>query len=611
MLMRFGGISALVSAMSAVILAFAVPAAATESRTFDYDALGRMVGQVSDGTVNDNNSRTYCYDQAGNRTRVDANQSGALSTATCPASVYTTSNLWVEDVTVTEGIVLAFTITRSGNTTGVVSASYATSNGSATAPGDYTGISGSVTFAAGETTKTISVASIEDALFEQDETVTMALSSPVGAALVDGVGTGTITDNDAALAIYLTVADAEAVEGSPINFVVARTGNTSVSSTVNYYTTDYTAFSYVGPDYANTSGTLAFAAGETSKIVSVVTGNDSENEYFESFYLILDNPSVNSIINDSAGLGTIIDNDLTALLSVSDAIVTEGGALSFVVSRTGYTTIAVTAEYETLNGSAVAPGDYATTAGTVSFASGQTSATVVVPTIDDSAIEGTESLTLWMPYRSMGAHILDESGAGTILDNDASPATLTIADATVTEGGTLSFTVTRGGNTAIAASAIYTTSNGTAIAPGDYASASGTVSFAAGETSKTILVATIDDAAVESAEGLTVTLSGPSANVTISDGSGAGTINDNDVVGLMPLTDTSYWPFVGNVLPAHASAYFCVRGFEPTGDEYQVCYTTGGVPVFDAYTYAGPFFANGYSRSASGVLQVAPGNYGQ
>ena len=149
-------------AVSAVILCEAATHA-TETKTYTYDALGRLIGQVADGSVNDNDARTYCYDSAGNRTRVTSNETGVLSTASCPAPAYTTANLWVDDQTVTEGGMLTFSIRRTGNTAGTASVAYATTNATAIAPGDYAGVSGTVSFAAGETTKTVSVTTLDDA----------------------------------------------------------------------------------------------------------------------------------------------------------------------------------------------------------------------------------------------------------------------------------------------------------------------------------------------------------------------------------------------------------------------------------------------------------------
>jgi uncharacterized repeat protein (TIGR01451 family) len=88
-------------------------------------------------------------------------------------------------------------VTRSGNTTQATTINYATSNGSATQPSDYTSTSGSLQFAPGETVKTFIVPVINDALVEGNETINVNLSSPAGA--VEGspfATTITILDDD-------------------------------------------------------------------------------------------------------------------------------------------------------------------------------------------------------------------------------------------------------------------------------------------------------------------------------------------------------------------------------------------------------------------------------
>ena len=72
----------------------------------------------------------------------------------------------------------------------------ATSDGTATAGSDYTATSGTLSFAAGETEKTVSVPVLDDAHDEGSETLTLTLSNPSGAYLADGSATGTITNSD-------------------------------------------------------------------------------------------------------------------------------------------------------------------------------------------------------------------------------------------------------------------------------------------------------------------------------------------------------------------------------------------------------------------------------
>lgn len=151
----------------------------------------------------------------------------------------------------------------------------------------------------------------------------------------------------------------------------------------------------------------------------------------------------------------------------------------------------------------------------------------------------------------------------------APPATpaLSIGDATVTEGNagtaTLSFPVTLSSPAARAVTVGYATADGTAVAPSDYAAASGTVTFSPGETARTIAVGVVSDVAVEPSETLTVTLSAP-VNATLGRGAATGTITNDDTAA--PVTPGEYKGAtrIGNyvfftVLPSRAVTRFRVN----------------------------------------------------
>ncbi|HEY0076328.1 MAG TPA: FG-GAP-like repeat-containing protein [Abditibacteriaceae bacterium] len=136
-----------------------------------------------------------------------------------------------------------------------------------------------------------------------------------------------------------------------------------------------------------------------------------------------------------------------------------------------------------------------------------------------------------------GDGVLDLAAANRDSDNISvllRPRLISINDVTVTEGNSgtqnLAFTVTLSKASAQAITVNYATANGTATQPGDYSSQTGTLSFAAGVTSKTILVPIVADYVVEADETFTVNLSN-AVNVAIGDGQGIGTItnDDNDV----------------------------------------------------------------------------------
>lgn len=228
-------------------------------------------------------------------------------------------------------------------------------------------------------------------------------------------------------------------------------------------------------------------------------------------------------------------------LAINDVSLAEGNAgttaFTFTVTRDGGSSGAVSATYAINAGTANAA-DFDTLAGgTVNFADGETSRTITVQVAGDFDFEPNETFAVVLSAPTNGATLGDASGAGTIVNDDASPlpGTLAIADATLVEGQSGStnmiFTVTRTEGTAGAVGATYTiVLDGTATA-GDLATATltGTVGFAAGQTSATISVPISGDNAVEGNETFRVVLSDPTGGVTLTDASALGTITNDDL----------------------------------------------------------------------------------
>jgi uncharacterized protein len=232
------------------------------------------------------------------------------------------------------------------------------------------------------------------------------------------------------------------------------------------------------------------------------------------------------------------------VLAINDVTQVEGNSgttdMVFTVTRSGGTAGAVSATW-TLDfidsATAADAGDFAfgtAFTGTVNFADGQSTATITLAIQGDADFEPNEPFTVILSDPTGGATIGDAQGQGTITNDDAAPvAQLSINDVSQVEGNSgttnVTFTVTRGGETGIAASATWTVVNGSTDAA-DFAGAlTGTVSFAAGETSQTITIQVAGDTTIEANETFTVQLSSPSANTTIVDNAGAGTITNDDL----------------------------------------------------------------------------------
>ncbi len=205
------------------------------------------------------------------------------------------------------------TVTRTNGSDGTVSVHYATGNGTAAAGSDYTATSGTLTFAAGETSKTFTVPVLNDTAVEGNETVNLTLSSPTGGATLGSQATAvlTIQDDDVAQpgTLQLNAGSYSLTEnGGSLTVTVTRTGGTGGTVSVHYATSDGTATA--GSDYTAVSGTLTFADGEASKTFTVPVLDDSLVEGNETVTLTLSNPTGGAMLGSPASAAlTIVDND--------------------------------------------------------------------------------------------------------------------------------------------------------------------------------------------------------------------------------------------------------------------------------------------------------------
>ncbi|MEJ7639528.1 MAG: Calx-beta domain-containing protein [Singulisphaera sp.] len=190
-----------------------------------------------------------------------------------------------------------------------MSVDFATADGGATlAGGDYRAASGTLTFAAGQTSKIITVLVNGDRLGEYDETFYVVLTNAVGAAIANGTGYATILDDEPRLSVN-SVSKVEGHSGTTVmTFTVTLSAAYDQAVTVNYATGDGTA-TVAGGDYVATSGTLTFAAGQTTRTFTVTIKGDKKKEADEYFSVVLSGASSNAMIWYEYGTGTILTDD--------------------------------------------------------------------------------------------------------------------------------------------------------------------------------------------------------------------------------------------------------------------------------------------------------------
>lgn len=324
--------------------------------------------------------------------------------------------------------------------------------------GEITGTDGTVTFVPLDTAESITINVCDDTVDEPDEVVGALLAGPTNASILDGVGQGTIVDNDGTPTI--DIADAPDVgEGDGIaTFTVTLSNPSSQTVTVEYdllgagdgapWTAGYlfgdgscTGATGTENDYGEifgTDGVVTFLPNDTSETFNVTICDDEFDEGEELLGAELAF-AVNGVVGDGTGSTKIIDDDGAPELSIADTSAGEGdGTMTFTVTLSAVSAQTVTATFDLLG---IGEGYTATyyfsdgscagalTDGTndfgeivgddagVTFVPGDTSETFTINICDDTADEPDETVGATLTGIT-NATAADSEGSGTIVDDD-------------------------------------------------------------------------------------------------------------------------------------------------------------------------------------------------
>jgi subtilisin family serine protease len=448
-------------------------------------------------------------------------------------------------------------------------------------------------FPADQSEADLIITPFDDDLVEGDETVVVTLA-PGSDYTIGSPDSGTvmIEDNDEGTppptpAVTVTATDANASEsGGTGTFTVSRSGSTASALTVNYA---LNGSAENGTDYENLSGSLTIASGSSSATVTVAPIDDTVVEGDETVVLTLSANAAYTVGSPGSATVTIADDEEepppplpTVTVAATDANASEsGGTGTFTVSRNGSTTSSLTVNYA-MNGSADNGTDYETLPGSVTFASGSSSASITLTPIDDSTVEGDETVVLTLSDNSAYAVGSPGSATVTIVDNDEEPPpplpTVTVAatDANASESsGTGTFTVSRAGSTSLSLTVNYTV-NGSAQNGTDYENLSGSVTIASGSSSASVTVTAIDDSEEENSETVVLTLSASSAYEVGSPSSATVTIADNDEPPPPPLPTVTVTASDANASESGGTGTFTISRSGSTATSLSVNYSMSG-----------------------------------
>jgi chitinase len=316
---------------------------------------------------------------------------------------------------------------------------------------------------------------------------------------------------------------------------VSLTNPSTFPITVHYTTANSSATA--PSDYASASGTLTIPANSVVANIPVTVNGDNLDETNETFTVLISSPggggSVPPILGNASQTVTITNDD-TPTVSVSNAVIdtqemnSGTHTVPVTVTLSNPSVVGITVTYSTAAGTAVTPSDFVATAGTVTFAAGQTSKSFNVSVKGDTALEDYEFFTVGISSPTPAATaptVLGNATEPIQILNDEKPS-LTGTNVSGVEGSVLQFGATLVQRYYQPITVGYVTSNATAIAPGDYVLTTGTISFAAGtKGTQTVGVQTNFDFQTEVAE--TFKMNWTSTSIKASPVIKTGTIKSN------------------------------------------------------------------------------------
>ncbi|MYB29013.1 MAG: hypothetical protein F4X38_07720, partial [Acidimicrobiaceae bacterium] len=430
-----------------------------DSWTWDFNLQGQD-GDEADGSL------TFQL-MPGEGYRIDPARSVATFTVT---DTDPTPTLAVTDSTVAEDVgTVEFRVTLSSTVSPpsrrTVTVDYVTEAGTASAGEDYTHVAGTLEIGPGETGGVISVPVLDNGLAELGESFSLVLSNPVNAELQDGAATltavGTIEDDEPVVTVEAVATEVE--EGSPIRLVFTRSGNDiDVSAPLTVHFLAGFNFDDANPSPADWRQVEipANAASVTWELATEDDDYDGPDMVYAAVVAPptwLDLPLTYRVEPGSATV-TVRDDDLPVVTIRAERESSfEGFNAEFTLAREGQTgeTLTVNVSVEQTNDSETEEADFITGAppSTVTFAAGSATATLTVPTTNDTEAEphGTITATI-TDGEDVAYRVGDPDSASTlIVDTDRTSTTTSLSVSTqssvVEEGEDAVFVITRTGGT--------------------------------------------------------------------------------------------------------------------------------------------------------------------
>lgn len=399
-----------------------------------------------------------------------------------------------------------------------------------------------ISFAVGESMKSVPLGVVQDALDEDDESADLTLKNPTGKLLLAATGithSHTITDDDPLPSVQFMATTSSTAEGTNTNITVTLTPVSGRTVTVPYSVTGGTA-SVADATVVGAPGTLTFTAGQTSQTITVMTMQDTMDEPDETVIVSLGTPTNATLGTNTTHTLTIIDDDdpPTVAFAAATGSATEGDTgvkmYNLAVNLSAASGFDISVPF-TVTGTATNPSDYTISASPLSIPAGMTTANIVVSVKGDQLDEANETVivTLGTPTNATLGAITAETF--TINDDDATPTVSFTSSGTSPTEATADVTLTVqlsavSGRDVTVPFTINAAS--TATNPSDYTITTSPVTITAGTLSTTITIHMVDDAISEGDETVIVDLDAPTNATLTTPSTYTLTIKDNDTLAI-------------------------------------------------------------------------------
>ncbi|MFT5326217.1 MAG: disulfide oxidoreductase YuzD, partial [Planctomycetaceae bacterium] len=385
---------------------------------------------------------------------------------------------------------------------------------------------------------------------EAEESLFLNLDNPVNGLLDDDQAIGTIANDDTVPT--LAISNVSKVEGGPgqrtqFVFDVVLTGFSSNPVTVDFASADGTA-SAAARDYSSVDGLLTFQPGESLKQVVVNVAGDSAVETDEFFFVNLSN-AVGADLVANQGRGTIENDDAAVpVLRIEDFSADEGIAgartqFTFDVTLTASSNQILTVDYSTAAGTATSNVDFVSQDKTLTFFPGETTHTITVSVLGDTAFESLETFFVNLS-NPQGLQLADDQAIGRIFNDDSPTPILSVSDGQVDEGiagekPSVTFNLRLSSPPAEQITVDFATADGTAESSNlDYLATNGAVTFLPGQQTASVTVTVLGDANVETNETFFLNLGDLTGNAVFENDQGTATIRNDDFLRpLVTITD--------------------------------------------------------------------------